>query len=308
MDFLKFLGNKKQKIPGISIENLSVSYGKKNIIKNLTFSVRERQINAIVGLSGSGKSTILRSIVKLQRYKGDIKLSGNFGYCPQEEAFFEELTVAENIVLFGSLHGLSERESMESGKNYLKLLNMFDNLDSYSYTLSGGQQKRLNIILSLLHKPKLLILDEPFAGLDFYNRKVLWDFFGSLRTKGVTVLLTTHLLNEAEEHSNKILVLKDGKKFAYGSVNSILKSKHLEVVIEMRSNYINQEKISDIKHFCKKVKIHLLDSDKTHLTFGLENENKKKLLDFLAKKRVKYEIFSMRKPVLDDLFLVAVAK
>lgn len=297
---------RKEKLSGIKIENLSVSYGRKNIIKNLSFDVKPRQIHAIVGLSGSGKSTILKSIVGLQSHKGKVKMDGDFGYCPQENAFFEELTIAENIILFGSLHGLSEKESMYVGRKYLNNLNMEDKINSFSYELSGGQQKRLNIILSILHNPKKLVLDEPFAGLDFYNRKILWDFFLDLKSKGITVLLTTHLLNEAEDYANKILVIKDGKKFAYGSINSILKSKHLEIIFDLRTNYINSGKMSDIKHFCMKNKIHILDADKTHLTFGLDEGSRDSLEKFLSRKKIKLKTSHVRKPVLDDLFLVAV--
>ena len=247
INFLRGLFKKKKETRvRVNVRDLVVLRGSKKIIRGLSFNVSKGQIYGVVGLSGSGKSTVLKSLVGLLLKQGEVKLSGGYGYCPQEDAFFEDLTIKENIVLFGSLNGVREEKSLKKGRELLKSLLMLEKMNSIASSLSGGQKKRLNIIISILHSPKIIILDEPFAGLDYYNRKILWDFLKHLKNTGYTILLTTHLLNEAEDNCSEVLVLRNGKKFAAGSVRQILKRRGVDVVISLRTNYVNKEKEEDI--------------------------------------------------------------
>ncbi|MBR9678858.1 MAG: ABC transporter ATP-binding protein [Nanoarchaeota archaeon] len=301
-----FLKKKKGGNVRVSVRNLVVSRGNKKIICGLSFNVSKGQIYGVVGLSGSGKSTVLKSLVGLLLKQGYVKLFGCYGYCPQEDAFFEDLTVKENLVLFGSLSGVQEEKVLKKGVVLLKQLLMFDKLDSVSSSLSGGQKKRLNIILSILHSPKIIILDEPFAGLDYYNRKVLWSFLRHLKNTGYTILLTTHLLNEAEDNCSEVLVLKNGKKFAAGSVKQILKRRGVDVVISLRTNYVNKDKEEDIKIYCKRNKVRVLELKKNSIILALSYVNKGLFYSFLSRKKIVFEEVFSRVPELDDVFLMSV--
>jgi len=304
--FKNFFSKKKASKVRVSVEKLSVSFGKKEIIKGLSFNVRRGQIYGIVGMSGSGKSTILKSIVNLVNWRGCVRVNGRYGYCPQDNAFFDDLTVKENIVLFGSLNGLQEKECLKRGRELLKQLLMIDKLDSRAATLSGGQKKRLNIILSTLHSPNVLLLDEPFAGLDYYNRKVLWDFLTHLKNTGCTVLLTTHLLNEAEDYCSEVLILRDGKKFAAGRVRQILSRRGVNVVVGLRTNYLNQMKKEDVRIYCKRNKIKVLELKKNSIIIGTSASSKESFYSFLKKRGIVFEELFSRKPDLDDVFLMSV--
>jgi ABC-2 type transport system ATP-binding protein len=307
IEFLRRLFKKKE-VRGVrvSVHGLAITRGNKKIIKNLSFNVRRGQIYGVVGMSGSGKSTILKSVVGLIPKQGVVKLQGNYGYCPQENSFFEDLTVKENIVLFGSLNGVQEKKSVKKGEELLKSLLMSEKTETIAFRLSGGQKKRLNIILSVLHSPRILILDEPFAGLDYYNRKLLWDFFKHLKNTGYTILLTTHLLNEAEDNCSEVLVLREGRKFAAGSVRQILKRRGVDVVVSLRTNYINKEKMEDIEKYCKRNKIRLLELKKNSIILALSSEKKNAVYSFLSRKDIVFEEVFSREPDLDDVFLMSV--
>jgi ABC-2 type transport system ATP-binding protein len=297
----------------IEVKSLSCGYGKKKVVKNLSFKVRPREVYGIVGLSGSGKTTILRCVTGLMRYKGEVSVFGSkpsrvrrkMAYAPQDNAFFEEMTVMENIRLFGTMSGVSPALAAERGAKMLRQLTMGEHLHSFAGNLSGGQKKRLNIVLSLLHEPKLLVLDEPFAGLDYLNRRLLWEFIRSLRSKGKTVFLTTHLLDEAEENCSRILVLRDGKKFTAGYVREILRNRNIMTIVELRLGYLSEENLEKIERFCKKARMRVLDHGKRQLTVSLPHERPETLLNHLSKLRIKHKVQAVRPPSLDDLFILA---
>lgn len=304
--FLRKLFRKKPDSVRVIAKDLVIARGDKKVIDGLSFSVRRGQIYGIIGMSGSGKSTILKSLVGLIRRTGFVEFSGVYGYSPQENAFFEDLTVKENIVLFGSLNGVQERKSLEQGVELLKQLSMDDKLESTAGSLSGGQMKRLNIIISIIHSPKILLLDEPFSGLDYYNRKILWDFLNHLKNTGCTVILTTHLLGEAEEHCSEVLVLRNGKKFAAGSVRQILSRRGVDTIIRLKTNYLNLEKEEDIRIYCKRNKVRLLELKKNSIIVGTSSNDKEVFYSFLKRKGVEFEELFSRKPDLDDVFLMSV--
>jgi ABC-2 type transport system ATP-binding protein len=305
--------SKSRSKAAIEVDSLSSGYGKKRIIKDLSFKVRPREIYGIVGLSGSGKTTILRNLTGLMSHKGKVQVFGSkpsrirnkMAYAPQDNAFFEEMTVLENIRLLGAMNRVSPELAAERGTAMLKKLNMGDKLNSFAGELSGGQKKRLNIILSLLHDPDLAVLDEPFAGLDYLNRRILWEFIRSLRSKGKTILLTTHLLDEAEDNCSRILVLREGKKFTAGYVREILRNRNIETIIELRMSYLSDENHAKIEKFCKKRKMKVLDHTKKHLIVSLPGESPESLLNKLSKLNLKYKVQSVRPPSLDDLFILA---
>jgi ABC-type multidrug transport system ATPase subunit len=149
------------------------------------------------------------------------------------------------------------------------------------------------------------VLDEPFAGLDYLNRRILWEFIRSLRSKGKTILLTTHLLDEAEENCSRILVLKEGKKFTAGYVREILRNRNIDTIVELKMSYLSDGNYEKVEKFCKKEKMKVLDRTKKYLIVSLPGESPERLLDKLSKLKLKYKVQSVRQPSLDDLFILA---
>ncbi|MFA5406622.1 MAG: ABC transporter ATP-binding protein [Candidatus Nanoarchaeia archaeon] len=307
LERLKSLFHKPVINYSVSIKGLSVRYGTKTVLDNLSFTIGKRDIFGIIGLSGSGKSTLLKALLGFTHYNGLIKRGKSLGYCPQDEAFFNELSLKENALLFGRMNSLDSGIALSRASKLLKELEVNESLDKMAGQLSGGQQKRLNIILSILHDPDLIVLDEPFAGLDYLNRSLLWDFIKRLRRKGKTIILSTHLLEEAQKHCNNLLIISHGKRFASGSINDLKRSLKFRQYISLRTKYLNKDNELKIKSYCAKKGLKVIElSDKT-MSFGLpDTESRKNLLSIIKHLGIKFVITEYRPPALNELFMVSV--
>ncbi|PJA22439.1 hypothetical protein COX58_02275, partial [archaeon CG_4_10_14_0_2_um_filter_Archaea_38_6] len=269
----------------------------------------------VIGLSGSGKSTLLKTIVGLNRKSNGIVhffgrnlffSRGIIGYSPQEDSFYDDLTIIENIGLFSELYGVSRDKGLRTGSDYLKKLKIDSFKDNYPRDLSGGQRKRLNIILSSLHHPKLLILDEPFAGLDYYNRRILWDFITSLRNRGVTIVLTTHLLEEAQNYSTRVLILKNGRKFAYGTFNTIKERIRFNYLYHIKFSSLSKKFFQTLKHFSSLKKVKIIYKFRNEVQFALDSADYRDVVNnFLKGKGRDFKEISLRKPNLDEVMLAS---
>ncbi|PIU62977.1 hypothetical protein COS83_01400 [archaeon CG07_land_8_20_14_0_80_38_8] len=299
----------------VFVKNLSNKYGEKNFLNNINFIVYKGEIFSVIGLSGSGKSTLLKTIVGLNRKSNGIVhffgrnlffSRGIIGYSPQEDSFYDDLTIIENIGLFSELYGVSRDKGLRTGSDYLKKLKIDSFKDNYPRDLSGGQRKRLNIILSSLHHPKLLILDEPFAGLDYYNRRILWDFITSLRNRGVTIVLTTHLLEEAQNYSTRVLILKNGRKFAYGTFNTIKERIRFNYLYHIKFSSLSKKFFQTLKHFSSLKKVKIIYKFRNEVQFALDSADYRDVVNnFLKGKGRDFKEISLRKPNLDEVMLAS---
>lgn len=215
----------------IEIKNLIKSYGNKLVLNRLTFSIAKNSIYGLLGPNGSGKTTTINILSNLlDADEGTIIIVGSpssnkrkslIGVVPQEISVYQDLTCRENLQFFARIYGLQG-----SNKSYRinKLIQMF-NLAEYENTkvskLSGGWRRRVNIAVALVHSPTILIMDEPTAGLDVEARHELWELIKSLKANGVSILLTTHQLDEAERLCSRIGILQNGLITAEGSMDEL---------------------------------------------------------------------------------------
>ncbi|MBD3310164.1 ATP-binding cassette domain-containing protein [Candidatus Woesearchaeota archaeon] len=304
-----------RKARGIPVEaqNIRFCYDKKLILRNINLKARKGQIIAVVGKSGSGKTTFLKLITGVEHgCEGRVRIfskpllvtKDRLGYVPQQISVIPNMNVLDNIKFFGGLHGLSETESMKSGLELLKMLRLHEKADALPTQLSGGQKTRLNIVTALLHKPDVIILDEPFVGLDFFNRVLLWHFLESLKKKGKTVILTTHLLSEAGSYADRIFILKKGRIMISGTADSIEKKLKTHYIMEVQFQYLSKEDVEAIKEWSRKKTVEILDRFGKYIMFSLETKGQRSyLLQFLDKRDMKYKETSFRKPNLDEVFL-----
>ena len=306
----------KDKTP-LKAESLVFKYKDREILDNLNLDIKKSRIVAIIGKSGSGKSTFLKLAagVIAKSFRGKIRILGkrrpfskkDIGYVPQEVSLIPDFSIEENLKLFGGINGLNEKKSLSEGILLLKELHLEESIGNKPTELSGGQRVRLNIIISLLHDPAVIILDEPFVGLDFFNRRLLWHFFKSLKNKGKSVVLTTHLLSEIEEHADQILVLGRGKIQVSGSSSQIKEKLKANKVLELKfDKKLTEENLHDINEYCRKKTVKLLDNYDDIAMFSIESENQKKFLqNFLTKHRMKHTILTYKVPSLDEAFMRA---
>ncbi|MBD2615145.1 ABC transporter ATP-binding protein [Nostoc punctiforme FACHB-252] len=212
----------------LKIQNLNKSYKLRKVLQNLNLHIDAGEIYGLLGANGAGKTTTINIICNLLKPdSGNVIINNEpisqatqkiIGIAPQENLLYKTLTCEENLKFFADIYGLDRKTRQQQIKATLAAVNLSDRAKSPVETLSGGMQRRLNIAVALVHQPQLLILDEPTTGLDIEARYEIWELIRQLKNQGVTILLTTHLLDEAERLCQRIGILKDGQILAEGSL------------------------------------------------------------------------------------------
>lgn len=216
----------------IAFRDVVKRYQKVVALDGLTLQVPKGEVYGLLGPNGSGKTTAIRLLMGLERATaGDITALGvrapdrllntRIGYMPQETALYQDLTVRENLELFGELYGMRREQIDRRMSELLALVDLTDRRDSVIHTLSGGMRHRTSLVAALLHDPELLVLDEPTVGVDPELRASFWGYFDALAARGITVLITTHYMDEAR-NCGRIGLLRRGKLIAEGTPRGIM--------------------------------------------------------------------------------------
>ncbi|RTK95096.1 ABC transporter ATP-binding protein [Candidatus Saccharibacteria bacterium] len=219
------------KKPIVEVRGLTKKYGKKTVVKGINFSVQPGEIFGILGPNGAGKTTTLEMIETLRPIDGgtavldgvDVleepdKVRAMIGVQPQTPSFEEKTKLTEILEFFAATYG----QKIEP-KKFLKDVQLLDKADSFPEDLSGGQRQRFSIAAALVHKPKVFFLDEPTTGLDPQARRNLWDLVQEIRDKGVTVIMTTHYMDEAELLCDRVAVMDNGEIIALDTPKQLIK-------------------------------------------------------------------------------------
>jgi ABC-2 type transport system ATP-binding protein len=232
-------------IPALTIENLSKVYGDGfEALKGISLKVEQGDFFALLGPNGAGKSTTIGIICSLVAktagrvavFDADIDVDfpaakKYIGIVPQEFNFNQFEKVLDIVVNQAGFYGLPPGIAHQRAQKYLKALGLWDKRDVPSRTLSGGMKRRLMIARALVHEPRLLILDEPTAGVDIEMRRSMWEFLQQINAEGTTIILTTHYLEEAEALCRNIAIINHGEIVQHSSVKSLLKQLHREIFI-----------------------------------------------------------------------------
>lgn len=207
----------------LKINNVKKSYGSKQALKGVSLEIYKGEILGLLGVNGAGKTTLSSIIATLHPpTEGDVEFDGksiyadvakyryNIGFCPQRPNLNPELTLEQNLRFSGSYYGMTTEQIDARLKLLIKQFELGQYLDQKASVLSGGYKQRFMIARALMHNPQLVILDEPTVGLDPHIRRQLWQQIRDLKALGVTVILTTHYLDEAEQLSDRVCVLDGG--------------------------------------------------------------------------------------------------
>jgi ABC-2 type transport system ATP-binding protein len=215
----------------LEIKNLTKTYGKRQVLRDLTLRIKPGEIYGLLGPNGAGKTTTINILCNLLKPdSGAIKINSLpiskatkllIGVAPQENLLYKTLSCQENLNFYAQIYGLNARQRKQKIESSLAAVNLLARAKNPVETLSGGMQRRVNIAAALVHQPKLLILDEPTTGLDIEARYEIWDLIRRLKNQGMTILLTTHLLDEAERLCQRIGILKGGRIVAEGSLEEL---------------------------------------------------------------------------------------
>jgi len=238
----------------ISIKNFSKSFGTNKVIDNLNFTVQTGDIFAFLGQNGSGKTTTLRCLLNIyNRDEGEMLFMGQeysvefakyLGYLPEERGLYNNSKVLETMIYFGQIKGLSYLDAKNRALKFLERVDLPDKAKSQIKKLSSGQQQKIQLGITVINEPKILILDEPTKGLDPVNRSLLLDILMELNEAGSTILFCTHQMEEAEKIANRLLMIKNGKAVLYGKTEKVKKDfGENTIIVEFKGNLPRNEKL-----------------------------------------------------------------
>lgn len=219
--------------PIIEIKGFSMVLGGKKIIKDLSFNVMKGEVFGFLGSNGSGKTTTLRALLGLYKpTAGQLTIDGRpysvssgvkLGYLPEERGLYKKERVLDVMMYFGELKGMDRADARDFSLKYLKRVQLEDKANSRLDKLSGGQQQKVQLGVTIMNNPKLLILDEPTKGFDPVNRRLLMNIIEERKKAGATIVFVSHHMEEVERLCHRAILLKDGRSEAYGTIDEIKK-------------------------------------------------------------------------------------
>ena len=300
-------------VNAIEVDNLTKLFGKFCAVDHINFEVKQGEIFGFLGANGAGKSTTIRMLCGLlQSTKGTAKVGGfdintqsekikeNIGYMSQKFSLYEDLTVDENINFFGKVYGLSNGELAERKQWVLEMANLKGRERSITGTLSGGWKQRLALGCAVLHRPRIVFLDEPTSGVDPVMRRKFWELINDLSSQGITVLVTTHYLEEAE-YCNDIILINAGKIIAGGSPKE-LKEQHIKTpILEVQcTNVIDALALLEQQPWVVETSVF---GTYMHVSVSDEKKARKEIKRILNEEGIEVANIARITPSLEDVFI-----
>lgn len=230
--------------PAVSARGVSKSFGRQRVLDSLNLDIPAGVTYCLLGPNGSGKTTFIRAIVRLLRLDGgEMSVLGRpvsrvdeiysqIGYMTQHKALYPDLTVQENMEFYAGLYGLKKQRRAERLEGLLGMVDLLEHRSRLAGALSGGMYQRLSLACTLIHEPRLLLLDEPTVGVDPRLRQTFWEYFNRLAGEGKTVLITTHLMDEAEK-CQRVGYMRAGRMAAEGTPEEILRLAGLVPILKL---------------------------------------------------------------------------
>lgn len=301
----------------IETHDLKKHYGDVKAVDGINIKIRKGALFGFLGPNGAGKTTTISMLSTiLKPTSGTATILGHdlrkdatnirnlIGVCPQELVLYDRLTAKENIHLIANMHGMSKKDYKERTDDLLGKMNLLDRGDDLVKTYSGGMKRRVNVLMAVIHEPELIFFDEPSAGLDPQSRRVVWDFIKDFQERECTIILTTHNMEEADDLSDELVIIDQGKVIANGTPSELKGILGEGDVIEfkVKEKQINQRDAIQSRieglDFIKWVK----QVGKSRITLnGLDAL--RRISEIMDAVEVKMLDISIRKNTLEDVFL-----
>ncbi len=227
----------------IKIENISKSYKNQKVLKEISFNVQKGEIFGLLGPSGAGKTTLIRlimgmeksddgQIILLDKKVPDKKVIESIGYTSQADALYTDLSAEENMMFYCRLYKIPKKERNDRIEECLSVVNLNKDKKKIVNNFSGGMKRRLSLAISLIHNPKILVLDEPTVGMDPLLRKQIWQELYRLKENGVTIIITTHVMDEAA-YCDKLALIRNGRCISVGEPDKIIEENQCNTLEEV---------------------------------------------------------------------------
>lgn len=298
----------------LQAKNVTKTYnaGKKIALQDFSLQVPQGSIYGLLGPNGAGKTTFIRIINQItQADKGEIYINGealrnthiqDIGYMPEERGLYKNMTVGDQLLYFGELKGMKKNEALSQAKYWFEQLNIDQWWKKKLSELSKGMAQKIQFVVTVLHQPKLLILDEPFSGFDPVNANLIKDQILKLKEKGTTIILSTHRMESVEEMCDYVALINNSKKILDGKVFDV-REKFKKNIFGITLSDINEDAFSLFKnHFSVENEV----SENGLLNFDLKNENEQNLLVSELMKVGKIRSFNEKIPSMNEVFINAV--
>lgn len=294
---------------GLIVKNVNKSFGDKHVVDNISFSLEEPGVFGLLGTNGAGKTTTIRMILGIiKKDSGEITWNGkavtrgnvNFGYLPEERGLYPKSTIYDQLVYFANLKGLDMRAADKAVKMWLDKLNLMEYINSPAEKLSKGNQQKVQFITAMLHDPDLIVLDEPFSGLDPVNTEILSKIMKDLVKSGKYIIMSSHQMSVIEEFCSNLVILNRGKTVLSGNLKEIKDS--------YETNKVLIETTDEIDGILKKLKVDVLDKNDDEYLVSADADDRRKLLKELVKNNIDVKTFKVIKPTLHEIFIEKVGE
>ncbi|KEK22377.1 ABC transporter ATP-binding protein [Bacillus gaemokensis] len=298
------------------VDHITKSFGKKEVVKNVSFEVKKGETFGLLGPNGAGKSTTISMICGLIPYDdGDIKVGGKsvkeypldakkkIGIVPQDIALYPTLSAKENLIFWGKMYGLSGTTAKKRADEVLMYVGLQDRAKDKIETFSGGMKRRINIGAALMHEPELLIMDEPTVGIDPQSRNHILETVKGLNEKGMTVIYTSHYMEEVEYLCERIAIVDHGKVIASGTKTELCNRLADGFMVKLQLNRYNKELLQKVKEIPTVERI-IVDEDANTLDIGLKNgEAVGTVVSVVVENHMQILKLEVQEPNLEALFL-----
>ena len=293
---------------GLKIENVTKTFIDKKAVDDISFEISKPGVFALLGTNGAGKTTTIRMMLGIiKKDTGNITWNGkavdrksvNFGYLPEERGLYPQSKIVDQLMYFAKLKGMKKADAEKNIDYWLERLKMTEYKNSLAEKLSKGNQQKIQFIIAVMHNPDLVVLDEPFSGLDPVNTDLLKDVILELVEKGKYIVMSSHQMNSVEEFCDDIVILSRGKTVLKGNLN------------EIKSVYPKNKLEIDTKEDITKVIDNLKVKEHNRNTYIIQIENEKQaeeILETLVAKKVKVEKYEILKPTLHEIFIEKVGE
>ena len=295
---------------GLILTNVSKTFVGKKAVDKISFTVEKPGVFGLLGTNGAGKTTTIRMLLGIiKKDSGEITWNGkkvdrksvNFGYLPEERGVYPKVKIYDQLIYFAELKGMKNQEADKAIKEWAKKLKVEEYMQMPAEKLSKGNQQKIQFMTAVIHNPELVVLDEPFSGLDPVNTELLKNIIIDLVKEGKYIIMSAHQMSTIEEFCSDILILNKGK--------TVLKGNLRQIKDEYPANRVQKEANEPITKYIEKLGLEIENEKNNDYTIKINNEEQAhKLLKELVKNKIIINKFEITKPTLNDIFIEKVGE
>ncbi len=290
---------------GLKLENVSKTFGRKKVVDDISINLDKPSVFGLLGTNGAGKTTTIRMLLGIiKKDSGTITWNGkevsrksvNFGYLPEERGVYPKVKIMDQLLYFAELKGMKKDDALKSIEYWAKKLKIEEYLEMTAEKLSKGNQQKVQFLTAVIHNPELVVLDEPFSGLDPVNTEILKNAIIDLVKKGKYIIMSAHEMHTIQEFCSDIVILNKGKTVLKGNLKDIRNSYD--------ANRVEIETSESIKSIIKELKLKVENEHDNNYTILINSEDEgHKLLKEVIKAKIEVARFEIMRPTLNDIFI-----